>query len=122
MKGASLTLPVASPPPSNEASPQPGNSDVDPHKYVVCAKFRRDSRLAESSSSWWRRGSRDAGLSEEPRKNSASGAEPASNEEDGVIEDDRSDGHVVIVLKLLDECGMFLALTLMGPTDMLIYR
>lgn len=105
MKGA-FALPFAYPPSTNTTSPQPESSDGELDKHIICAKFRRDNRLAESTGPWWRRGSRDAGGSEESRKHGTSGAEPTSNDEDGgAVEDDRPDDHVVIVMKMLDECG-----------------
>lgn len=90
------------------SSPQPAGGDVDSDKFIICAKFRRDCRITGSNNSWWRRGSKDAGGSEESRKNSASGVEQTSTEEDyGALEDDRFDDHVLIVMKMLDDCGKF---------------
>ena len=104
---AQSSLAFVSPPSSHNSSPHPEHSPTGTDQRIICAKFRKSHRPGEGSGPWWRRGSRDrdrdAGGSEESRKNSGSGAEPTSAEEDCGIEEDRHDDSVVIVLKMLDD-------------------
>ncbi|KAI0089466.1 hypothetical protein BDY19DRAFT_1004250 [Irpex rosettiformis] len=106
---AHSSLAFVSPPSSHNSPPLPEGSPTGTDQRIICAKFRKSHRHGEGPGPWWRRGSRDrdrdAGGSEESRKNSGSGAEPTSAEEDCDIEEDRHDDSVVIVMKMLDDAS-----------------
>jgi hypothetical protein len=73
-------------------------------RRIICVKFRYEPRPADTYA-WFRRGSRDAGVNEEQRKNSGLSVE---DDEANAGEEGWSGDTVVFVLHMLDDHGTLL--------------
>lgn len=83
----------------------PGAKSSFADTRVICVKFRYESPPAESYA-WFRRGSRDAGGSEESRKNSGAGVESGNPDEESNTEENWTGDTTVFVLHMLDDIGV----------------